>query len=99
ALLPSSTLFRSPVGTSDREGWVRSPIRGRHPDLEEGVASFTKHFGGQRADEAASEWKRIGVDVESHPRAAETEAGKLWELVQYGVQIRVEKSIHAWCVA
>src|SRR5699024_10916039 len=37
-----------PAVPCEREGWVHSPIRGRHPDLEEGVASFTKHSGGQR---------------------------------------------------
>src|SRR5690625_7627662 len=88
-----------PVGTCDREGWVHSPIRGRHPDLEEGVARFTKHFGGHRSAEAASEWKRIGVDVESHPRAAAPEAGKLWELGEYGGQMRVEPAIQAWGLA
>jgi len=34
-----------------------------------------------------------------HPRAVETEAGKLWELVQYGLQVRVCQAIHEWCMA
>ena len=86
-----------PAGTCDEQGWVHSPIRGRHPDLEEGVATFVKHFGGAGAAEAALEWKEVGVPTAVHPRAAECEAGKLWELVQFGVQVRVEKAIHAWC--
>lgn len=86
-----------PVGTCDANGWVHSPIRGRHPDLEDGVLVFTKHFGGENADAAVKDWKGCGVTTVTHPRAAETEAGKLWELAQYGVQIRVEKAIHEWC--
>lgn len=87
-----------PVGVCDAQGWVHSPIRGRHPDLEEGVQRFVKHFGGSGAGEAALEWKAAGVATAVHPRAADTEAGKLWELVQFGVQVRMEKAIHAWCV-
>src|SRR5699024_8846943 len=86
-----------PVGTCDANGWIHSPIRGRHPDLEDGVLVFTKHFGGENADAAVKDWKGCGVATVTHPRAAETEAGKLWELAQYGVQIRVEKAIHEWC--
>lgn len=86
-----------PTGTCDREGWVHSPVRGRHPDLEDGVATFVKHFGGVNAEEAALDWKDCGVSTAVHPRAAETEAGKLWELVQFGLQVRVEKAIHSWC--
>ena len=86
-----------PVGTCDAQGWVHSPIRGRHPHLESGVATFVKHFGGPGAEEAALDWKGAGVSTAVHPRAAETEAGKLWELAQFGLQVRVEKAIHAWC--
>lgn len=86
-----------PVGTCDAQGWVHSPIRGRHPHLEEGVTSFVKHFGGAGAEEAALDWKQAGVPTAVHPRAAECEAGKLWELVQFGVQVRMEKAIHTWC--
>lgn len=86
-----------PAGTCDAQGWVHSPIRGRHPHLEEGVTSFVKHFGGAGAEEAALDWKVVGVPTAVHPRAAECEAGKLWELVQFGVQVRMEKAIHTWC--
>lgn len=86
-----------PVGTCDQAGWVHSPVRGRHPHLEEGVQKFVKHFGGSGAEEAALDWKKAGVPTAVHPRAAECEAGKLWELAQFGLQVRVEKAIHAWC--
>lgn len=86
-----------PVGTCDPHGWVHSPVRGRHPDLEAGLLAFTKHFGGNRAKEAAALFEAAEVNVAVHDRAAETEAGKLWELVQFGQQVLIEQQIHAWC--
>lgn len=86
-----------PVGVCDPHGWVHSPVRGRHPHLVEGLETFVKHFGGPRAVEAAAVFDTAGVSVETHESAADTEAGKLWELVQFGVQVQVEKQIHAWC--
>lgn len=86
-----------PVGTCDPEGWVHSPVRGRHPDLVESLTAFTKHVGGGRAGEAASILEAAGIPTATHDRAAETEAGKLWELVQLGQQVLVEQQIDAWC--
>lgn len=87
-----------PVGTCDPHGWVHSPVRGRHPDLAESLTAFTKHIGGRRADEAADALEAAGIATTVHPRAAETEAGKLWELVQFGQQVLIEQQIDAWCV-
>src|SRR5690606_37553242 len=87
-----------PVGTCDRLGAVHSPVRGRHPHLAEGVRRFVKHFAGERAAEAAAIFERCSVPVAVHGRrAAATEAGKLWELAQYGLQVVIEKQIHEWC--
>lgn len=85
-----------PVGTCDEQGWVHSPVRGRHPDLAESLTTFAKHFGGVGASQAAWDWLDVSR-VRVHEQAAETEAGKLWELVQFGTQVRVEKAIHQWC--
>lgn len=86
-----------PVGTCDPEGWVHSPVRGRHPDLAESLLTFVKHFGGQRADEAAKAFEVAGCDVATHPRAADTEAAKLFELAAYAQAIAFEKAVHAYC--
>lgn len=88
-----------PIGTCDPQGWIHSPIRGIHPELVEGIEHFKKHFGGRGAAIAASMWEGLHAHTTSitHSRAKDTEAGKLWELVQYGVQIRMEKAIHAFC--
>lgn len=88
-----------PVGTCDEHGWVHSPVRGRHPHLDLGIAAFIKHVGGLRAVEAAEVFEFAGIRTVIHPRAADTEAGKLWELVQYGLQISIERAIHVWCTA
>lgn len=86
-----------PVGTCDVKGWIHSPVRGRHPHLFEGVMAFRKHFGGHRSLDAATIFELCGVVTVTHTNATETEAGKLWEVVQYGQQILTEKQIHAWC--
>jgi hypothetical protein len=86
-----------PPGTCDPHAWVHSPIRGRHPRLAESLFAFVKHFGGARAQAAAADFHAAGVRVQAHGLAADTEAGKVWELIQYGLQIRVQKAIHAWC--
>lgn len=85
-----------PVGTCDPHGWVHSPVRGRHPDLAEGLRVFTKFFGGGRAADAAKAFADAGIDTRTTPLAATTESGKLWELTQFGLQVAVEKAIHAW---
>src|ERR1035437_6458037 len=38
-----------PVGTCDALGVVHSFITGKHPDLEGGMRTFTKYFGGKQA--------------------------------------------------
>jgi hypothetical protein len=88
-----------PVGTCDANGWVHSPIRGRHPHLDEGITTFTKHFAGPRAAEAAQIFADRSISTRVHTRAATTELGKLTELVQYGVEIAMMQRIHALCLA
>lgn len=87
-----------PPGTCDPHGWVHSPIRGRHPRLVDGLTAFVKHFGGREAALAAKPFAACGVPVEVHDRAFDTEAAKLWELIQLGVQVKVQHAIHDWCV-
>lgn len=81
-----------PAGTCDPHGWVHSPVRGRHPRLVESLGTFTKIFGGPRASEAR--WPGPRVDVST---AIETELGKLFELAQFGLQVRVNQAIYDYC--
>lgn len=86
-----------PIGTCDPHGWTHSPIRGRHPNLEAGIRAFPKHVGGAQAHAVAHTLNRAGIATVTHPRAADTEAGKLWELAQYGIQVRAMRQIHDYC--
>lgn len=86
-----------PILTCDPEGWVHSPIRGVHPNLEQGIRTFTKFFGGDRANEAARIFIDKGISVSTNEKAANTEALKLWDTTQYGIMILLEKEIHDFC--
>ena len=86
-----------PVGTCDDNGWVHSPVRGRHPNLYEGLMFFVKHVGGRNAECAAELLSKCGMVTEIHDKASTTEAGKLWELVQFGIQVAIQKDVYAWC--
>lgn len=86
-----------PMGTCDQHGWVHSPVRGRHPHLTESLLTFTKHFGGRDAEQAADPFQAAGVPVAIHDLARDTEAGKLWELATYGLSVVIEKRIYEYC--
>ena len=86
-----------PIGTCDDNGWVHSPIRGKHPDLEAGIRTFAKHYGGDRAATVADVMSEYLPYWYAHPKAAITEAAKLVELWQYGMEIMMEKEIHQLC--
>lgn len=87
-----------PVGTCDPERWVHSPVRGVHPNLEEGIRTFVKYFGGERAAEAGVIFNVLGIPCIATERARNTEALKLLDTTQYGMMIKLQKEIHAWCV-
>lgn len=86
-----------PVGTCDAHGWAHAPIRGRHPNLEEGILASPMIVGGADAKHVAHFFKRCGVNAKSVQFARDTEAGKLWELAQLGMQVRVMREIHDYC--
>lgn len=76
---------------------VHSPIRGTHPNLEDGIKTFVKYFGGKKAEEASKIFSDIGVPTQCLERPETTEAIKLWDTLQYGVMIMLEKEIHRYC--
>jgi hypothetical protein len=86
-----------PVGTCDRHGWIHSPIRGKHPNLLEGIRTFKKHYRGSGAADVARMLESWFPNVVLHEWAATTEAAKLYELVQFGIEVVMEKTIHAYC--
>lgn len=76
---------------------VHSPIRGTHPALEDGIRTFVKYFGGKKAEEASKIFSDIGIPTQLLERPEMTEAIKLWDTLQYGVMIMLEKEIYAYC--
>lgn len=86
-----------PLGTSSALNAVHSPVRGKHPALVESLRTFVKFFGGPKAQQAADIFARCNVPVKTVLHSEDTEAGKLWELAQYGLAIAIEKSIYAYC--
>lgn len=87
-----------PVGTSKDCGAVHSPVRGKHPNLLEGLRTFVKYFGGLRAKEAAALFSDK-CPTYCVPDSNTTEALKIWDTTIYGVNIALEKEIHRWCKA
>ena len=86
-----------PVGVCDELGVVHSPVRGIHPNLREGILTFSKFFGGKRAKEAADVFAELGINVVVSTRARDVEAMKLWDTTQYGVNISLMRRMHEWC--
>lgn len=86
-----------PVGTCDENGWVHSPVRGVHPDLELGIRTFVKFFGGAQSSRAAGIFSELGIKTYGLAYAKNTEALKLWDTTIYGMNILIEKGIAAYC--
>lgn len=86
-----------PVGVSKICNAVHSPVRGRHPNLEPGVRTFTKFFGGEGASVCAREFEELGIETVVTPNSEDTEAMKLWDTTIYGVNIQLEKLIYKYC--
>lgn len=87
-----------PVGTSKKLGAVHSPCRGQHPNLFQGLLRFVKFFGGKNSIKAAKIFSKLGIKTYFTKDSNNTEAMKLWDTTQYGVNILLEKEIHEYCV-
>lgn len=96
---PKTVIVHSsvPVGTCDKNAWIHSPVRGVHPNLELGIRTFVKYFGGIGSHEAANIFRAHGIICTAVNRASSTEALKLWDTTQYGLMIMIQKEIHRWC--
>jgi len=88
-----------PIGTTIKlnRNAVHSPIRGVHPNLDKGIKTFVKYFGGNQAEIASKIFKKIGIKTHVVTKSQWTEAGKLWDTTQYGYFILLNKNIYQWC--
>lgn len=76
-----------PPGTSEKVNAVHSPVRGVHPNLEEGVRTFVKFFGGKRADEGVAIFEKLGIKTKKTYNSRDTEVGKILSTTKYGIDI------------
>jgi UDP-N-acetyl-D-mannosaminuronate dehydrogenase len=86
-----------PLGTCGHLWAVHSPMRGTHPNLFAGLMKFTKYFGGPFAAEIAELFQDLGVHTHAVSSSRDCEALKLWDTLQFGVQIRLMQAVHAYC--
>lgn len=96
---PKLTIVHStvPVGTSKKLGAVHSPVVGVHPNLEKGIRTFVKLFGGPDAKKAAAIFKRQGITTKIFDKAETSEAAKVWDTTYYGWNIIFAKEVARWC--
>lgn len=86
-----------PIGTCELLSAHHSPIRGKHPNLEQSIRTFVKYVGGPNATEICEELIRFGINAYPCASSRDTEAGKLFDLMQFGAAIMIEKEIHLYC--
>lgn len=101
---PDATVIHStvPIGTSKKLGAIHSPIRGVHPNLEQGIRTFTKYisydfeytpFNNDLLLELANEFPRTLLIYGTK----NTEAGKLLSTTYYAWNIMFEKWVKEYC--
>lgn len=86
-----------PIGTCGKNRWTHSPIRGKHPNLKESILTFTKYVGGINALAIARELETYGIKCKVVTNADDTEAAKLYDLMQYATSILLSKHIYRMC--
>jgi len=97
---PSYTVIHStvPVGTSKALECYHSPVRGVHPHLAESMKNFTVYLAPLPDEFLLSYFYEAGMYVYKHVENSDnTEAGKLWSLAAYAMNILLEKEIYKYC--
>ena len=99
---PSLTIIHStvPVGTSSKLGSVHSPIHGKHPNLAEGIKTFTKYVGANSpadAELAEQFLNQAGIRTKVVKNPETSELSKIYCTTQYGINIVIMKEIKEMC--
>lgn len=96
---PTYTIIHStvPVGTSRAVSAIHSPIRGIHPNLEDGIRTFVKFIGGQQSSLVADYFRRAGLKVYLFDAQETTEAMKLFDTEYYRHCIEFAKEVKTYC--
>jgi hypothetical protein len=83
-----------PVGTCRKAGFIHSPVTGIHPHLAKSLKKFTKFVSNKKI---AEEFRKYGIPAVYVKGSDNTEAGKLYALLIYGINIALEKEIFRYC--
>lgn len=88
-----------PVGITKKVGGqaVMSPIRGDHPNLQKGIQTFVKYFGGPKAKEAARVFSAIGIKTKQCKNAETAELLKILDTTYYAWNIIFAKEVKRIC--
>lgn len=84
-----NVLSTVPPGTCEKIGprVVHSTTRGLHPNLENGLLTIPKHFGGPDAEVFAELFRYCGVQCRTHETARTTELAHILNNASYGVNL------------
>lgn len=79
---------------------VHSPVRGKHPQMKEGLMLFVKFIGpvDKKSGEIAKEhFESLGIKTEIMKSPFETEIGKLFDTTYYGLCIAYHQEMERIC--
>lgn len=99
---PRLTIIHStvPVGTTRRLGAVHSPIHGRHPNLAEGIRTFTKYVGGVDNNDvklAIRFLKDAGIRAKKVSSPETSEFSKIQCTTRLGWEVAYMKWVEDFC--
>ena len=79
---------------------VHSPVRGKHPEIKEGLLLFVKFIGPadkKSGEDAKKHFESLGIKSEIMNSPVETELGKLFGTTYYGLCIAYHQEMERIC--
>lgn len=83
-----------PVRTCAKGDFIHSPVTGVHPHLAKSLRTFTKFVSNKVM---VYEFQKYGIPAVYVKGSNNTEAGKLFNLMTYGINVLIEKEIYRYC--
>lgn len=98
AYKPKYTIIHStvPVGTTRKCNAYHSPVRGIHPNLEQGLKTFTKYLA-PKSKKLKRYFKKAGIEIEFMNKPEETEMAKIMSTNYYAWNIIFQKEMYKLC--
>jgi len=88
------------IKNTDNEYIVHSPVRGVHPNLYEGLKTFTKCIGGENKDAVqltCTHYDELELKYEIYENSVATELAKILCTTYYGICIAFHNDINKLC--